>query len=85
MLLVAHLSKQLGSALKIKPYYRILYGTAAIILAAGSIDIILSATGFTPGWQSAAFFLRCAGSALALLACFPYWKWLFAEYFSPTR
>lgn len=85
MVLVAHLSKQLGTALKIKPYYRVLYGTSALVLAAGCLDIVRSTMGLALSWMIAAHTLRCMGSVIALLACFPYWKWLFAEYFSPKR
>ncbi|HAJ79823.1 MAG TPA: hypothetical protein DCO75_08625, partial [Fibrobacteres bacterium] len=40
MLIVASLSKTIGEALKIKPYYKFLYFTSACIMVSAVIDTV---------------------------------------------
>jgi len=80
MLILAYLSRKMGEALKIFPYYLILYAAALIVVAAGGIDIAVKAQagGVSPAWPAV---LRCCASAVALVISLRYWKWLFAEFF----
>jgi hypothetical protein len=80
MLVLAYLSKHLGQALKIRPYYRILYGTIALIIIASILDLISRTVNISiPAALSLG--LRFTAAAAALCACLRYWNWLFAEYF----
>jgi hypothetical protein len=79
MLVLAYLSKRLGEAMHIRPYYIILFVTAALILAASGLETIprpLSFEFIGPLANS----LRFAASAAAFLVALRYWKWLFAEF-----
>ena len=79
MLVLAYLSKRLGEAMHIRPYYMILVVTAALILAASGLETIprpLSFEFMGPFANS----LRFAASAAALVVALRYWKWLFAEF-----
>jgi hypothetical protein len=42
MLIIAYLSRRIGEALKIKPYYRILYVTSLMIALTALGDIVLN-------------------------------------------
>jgi hypothetical protein len=80
MLILAYLSRKMGEALKIFPYYLILYAAALIVVAAGGIDIAVKAQahGVSPEWPA---ILRCCAGAAALVISLRYWKWLFGEFF----
>jgi hypothetical protein len=80
MVILAYLSRPLGVALKIPPYYRLLYLT--------SIVIALTAAGETIGNdlaihipQSIPMLLRFLSALLAFWVCLKYWKWAFSEFF----
>ena len=78
-LLLAHLSYQLGSALKIAPIYRLLYISIALVFSAFGLDSLRY--GFTvhvPDYFSA--ILRFVAGILAVFATLPYWHWLFKEH-----
>ncbi|MFP4012490.1 MAG: hypothetical protein ACLFVQ_00250 [Chitinispirillaceae bacterium] len=79
MLVLAYLSKRLGDALQIKPYYRILFFTSAAIVGASGIDTIPSSLSFTLT-AILTNFIRFAASLTALVVVLRYWKWLFAEF-----
>lgn len=79
MVILSYLSKRLGEALKIKPYYRILYLTSAIIVLAAALDIIAE-TIQNSTISLISITLRFASSAIAFLICLIYWKWLFTEF-----
>lgn len=79
MFVLAYLSKRLGDALKIKPYYKILYITASFVICAFGIDMI------TGSLQLATLFyltmtFRFVSSAVAFFVCLRYWNWLFSEF-----
>jgi hypothetical protein len=80
MLVVANLSKRLGEALKIRPYYQLLYLAAILVFAAFSIDTFLEPL-HPSTLDMVSVTLRCVAGIVALPACLPYWKWLFPEYF----
>jgi hypothetical protein len=80
MLVIASLSKSMGEALKIAPYYKLLYLSVMLITLAAigdtlpyGIHVSLSKI-LTPA-------LRCAAGMIALPVCLRYWKWLISEYF----
>ena len=72
LLLLSYLSRQLGSALKIPPYYRAFYVSAAAVFAAFVLDtlqannVMAVGTGFTLA-------LRLSGGVLALAISLRYW------------
>lgn len=80
MLILAYLSRKMGEALKIFPYYLVLYAAALLVVAAGGIDIAVKAQvfGVSPEWPG---ILRCLAGAAALCASLRYWKWLLSEFF----
>jgi hypothetical protein len=79
MLIISHLSSRLGEALKIRPYYRLLYLSAAAIAASACMDAVFRAE-HSQLLGIAAMALRAVAACVALCTCLPYWKWLFAEY-----
>jgi uncharacterized phage infection (PIP) family protein YhgE len=79
MVLLAFLSRGMGEALKIPPFFRILYGAAFLILCAFIIDTIRRNIAL-PLPLSFTMVLRCGAAIAALLACLRYWNWLFAEF-----
>ena len=80
MLILAYLSRKMGEALKLFPYYLVLYAAAVLVVAAAGIDIAVKthACGVLKEW--AVVLRSCAGVA-ALAAGLRYWKWLFGEFF----
>jgi hypothetical protein len=80
MLILAYLSRKMGEALKIVPYYLVLYAAALLVVTAAGIDIAVKAqaSGVLPEW---AVYARCLAGAAALCAGLRYWKWLFGEFF----
>jgi hypothetical protein len=79
MLVLAYLSKRLGEAMHIRPYYLILFVTAALILVASGLETIPRPLSFE-FMASLANALRFAAAALAFAVALRYWKWLFAEF-----
>jgi hypothetical protein len=80
MIIAAYLSRRLGEALKIPPYYRLLYLTAIVIA--------VTAVGQTIGndlniriAQSVPMVLRFVSALVAFLVCLKYWNWAFTEFF----
>jgi hypothetical protein len=80
MMVIAYLSKSMGEALKIAPYYKILYLTSTLIVFAAVGDSIPYYMLF-PFSKTVTLGLRFAAGALALPACLRYWKWLISEFF----
>ena len=80
LLVMAYLSKRLGDALKVKPYYLALYGTAILVGSATLIDIFAQAfaIGIAPVITHC---LRMIAGVAAVLVCWRYWNWLFGEFF----
>lgn len=79
MIVLAYLSKRLGDALKIKPYYKILYITALCITCASIIDIVSISFHIT-SMPFLSMAIRFTASAGAFFVCMRYWKWLFSEF-----
>jgi chromate transport protein ChrA len=80
MIILAYLSKRLGDALKIKPYYKGLFVTAFIIILASCFDFITTTLSqFSIPYLSLS--LRFISGCTAFLICLKYWKWLFSEFF----
>lgn len=80
MLVLAYLSNRLGEALKIKPYYKILYLTSIMIILAASIDALTEITVFSFLIKPAVF-IRFLAGAIALVIVLRYWGWIFFEFF----
>ena len=79
MLVFAYLSKRLGEALALKPYYVILFATSGAIIAASGLETIPQSLSF--GAVSViTYTLRCAAAGIAFFVVLRYWKWLFAEF-----
>ena len=80
MLVVASLSKTIGEALKIPPYYKLFYCTSILIAAAALADslpsnAILSVPSVIP------MILHCLAGLITIPVCQRYWKFLISEYF----
>ncbi len=80
MLVIASLSKTIGQALKIPPYYKLLY-CASVVIAAASLADSLPSTVHLAIPSSIAMGLRCLAGCIAVPVCMRYWKWLISEYF----
>jgi len=80
MLILAYLSRKMGEALKIRPYYLVLYAAALLVVAAGGFDVavkshVISVSPYIP------VVVRCCAGLTAVGVCLRYWKWLFSEFF----
>lgn len=84
MLVLASLSRSLGEALKIPPYYGAFYAGVGAIVAALLVNATpVSGPGITDRGSSliVPMLLRLIGGIVSAGACLRYWKWLFLEYF----
>ena len=79
MLVFAYLSKRLGEALAVKPYYLILFATSAAIVTASGLETIPQSLSFR-FISIITYTLRCAATGIAFCVVLRYWKWLFAEF-----
>ena len=79
MIIMAYLSRRLGEALKVPPFYRILYGTAALIAIAALLETV-SHDIFIHVPQSIPILVRLASACAAFFVCLKYWNWAFTEY-----
>jgi hypothetical protein len=79
MLALAYLSKRIGEAMHIRPYYIILIATAALIAIASGLETIPQPISyeFTRILANA---IRFAAAAAAFVVALRYWKWLFSEF-----
>ena len=84
MVVLADLSRRLGEALKIRPYYRMLYVTMGMVFAAFVIDAFRETLPYHV-LDLVAISVRAAGGVLGVIACLPYWRWLFAEFLHTQR
>lgn len=80
MIVLAYLSKRLGDALKVKPYYKLLYVTSFLVICSSGLDIV-SGTVTVSAATVISMALRFSAGAIALGVCLKYWNWLFAEFF----
>jgi hypothetical protein len=79
MVILGYLSRRLGEALKIAPYYKLLYVTAAAVFLAFAVDTLPDVLR-PPAVVAAAMIVRLVAGAVALIVCLRYWRWLFNEY-----
>jgi hypothetical protein len=80
MLVLSYLSRKMGDALKIPPYYRVLYATALLMVAASGMDMAIKEGVITASPLVSLVVRGCAGIA-AFGVCLRYWNWLFSEFF----
>lgn len=79
MVILAYLSKRLGEAMKIKSYYKLLYVTTFLVLAASGIDFAIKSMSI-PVSSYIPLLIRLISSLTAFLVCLRYWNWLFPEF-----
>jgi hypothetical protein len=77
---LAYLSRKMGDALKIPPYYRVLYFSAFLTVVASGLDVAVKGYGITCSPIITLVMRVCAGAA-AIGICLRYWGWLFSEFF----
>lgn len=80
MLILAYLNRKMGDALKIGPFYIILYCAALLVAVASGIDIAIKAYGI-PLSPMVLLTGRCFAGVAAFGTCMRYWSWLFSEFF----
>jgi hypothetical protein len=80
MVLLAYLSKPLGVALKIPPWYRLLYVTSVVIAITAAFETIGSDLGLHIP-QGIPLLVRVVSAIVAFFVCLKYWKWAFSEFF----
>jgi len=80
MLILAYLSRKMGNALKIRPYYVILIIAAMVVAAACGIDAGMRAFAINAS-PLLSLVMRVSAGAAALCVCLRYWSWLFSEFF----
>jgi len=84
MIVLAYLSKRLGEALKIKPFYILLYITSFLIVCASGLDAV-SGSFQTSAVSNAtlviSMVLRLLSGIIAFFVCLRYWSWIFPEFF----
>jgi hypothetical protein len=79
MLIISSLSRRIGEALKIKPYYRTLYLTSLVIAVTALGDIVLNDVNIHIN-QIIPMGLRFASTTTAFFVSLRYWSWAFSEY-----
>ncbi|MDR2578734.1 MAG: hypothetical protein LBC70_08025 [Chitinispirillales bacterium] len=79
MLVLAYLSKRLGAAMHIRPYYIVFFVTSIAIVAASGLETIPAPLSFSfiPILTNS---IRFAAAAAAFAVALRYWKWLFVEF-----
>jgi hypothetical protein len=80
MLILAYLSKRLGDALKIRPYYVILYVAALLVGVMCAADVAAKVFSI-PLSPIISLSVRCCAGIAALGVCLRYWSWLFTDFF----
>jgi hypothetical protein len=80
LLVMGYLSKCLGDALKIRPYYLMLYIAAALVFGASIINIF-TYTGTLGVPSVITNSIRLFAGTSAFCVCLRYWSWLFSEFF----
>jgi uncharacterized membrane protein len=83
IIVLASLSRRLGEALKIRPYYRLMYVGVALLLFATLINAVFHDPTVVTGRSVADVLpgaLRFCAAIIAVASCLRYWKWLFSEY-----
>jgi hypothetical protein len=78
--ILAYLSKSLGDALKIPPYYKILYIASFSIAFISITETIGKDIGINFSFDIY-MILRFILVFIAFIVCLKYWKWVFIEYF----
>lgn len=74
---MALLSKRLGSALRLKPYFYIYYVGIVFMLIA---EVYSSLVIYTEKVEMIANFIVAIGMTLGLIATIKYWGWLVKEF-----
>ncbi len=80
MIVLAYLSKRLGEALKIQPYYKGLYISVIMIISASVLDV-LSGAMTIPFIIRVSLLIRFISGVVAGCVVLRYWGWVFAEFF----
>jgi len=83
MFVLASLSKRLGEAMKVTPFYRLFYIAIALIISSSLINLMGSNfISIAHLWKyTVPSFLRCIAGLMAIIALLRYWNWLFSEFF----
>jgi hypothetical protein len=84
MLVLASLSQRLGEALKIPPYYRVLFVTTAVVFVAFGLDTFRETLN-APLLQITAIAMRAVATSVAVVVSLRYWRWVFSEFFGRGR
>jgi hypothetical protein len=79
MVIIAYLSRRIGEALKIKPYYRFLYLTALAVALTALCDTVLNDINIHVN-QLILMGLRFAAACTAFAVSLRYWSWAFTEF-----
>jgi hypothetical protein len=79
MFVLAYLSKRLGEAMKIGPFFKILYITSIMVICASGIDFIAIYFN-THIFTLLSLSIRFIAGLAAVIVCMIYWKWLFAAF-----
>ena len=80
MLVLAYLSNRLGDALKIPPYYKVLYGTAGMVIGASILDVVAGILPI-PSIMKVSLLIRFLAGIFACIIVLRYWMWVFSEFF----
>ena len=80
MFVLAYLSNRLGEALKIPSFYKILYFTVVMIIAASVLDVLSGIVPFL-STMKISLLLRFVAGIVSCLVVLRYWGWVFSEFF----
>ena len=80
MFVLAYLSNRLGEALKIPPWYKVLYGTAVLIISASVLDVV-SGIMPVPSIMKISLLIRFLAGIVSCGVVLRYWMWVFSEFF----
>ena len=79
MMILAFLSKRLGEALKIIPFFKILYLTSLLVITSSTTDFIADFLSL-PVLSLVTVAIRFISCVTAFVVCMVYWKWLFSAF-----
>lgn len=80
MIVLAYLSNRLGEALKIPPFYKVLYMTAVLVIAASVLDVVAGIVPI-PSGMKISMLIRFIAGGTACIVVLRYWFWVFSEFF----
>ncbi len=79
LIVLANLSKRIGEAMMIPPFYQILYYLAVLVAGASITDVVVKGMQDLDYIHTITLSARSIAAIVSIPVCYRYWKWLFNE------